>query len=207
MNTFFSLMSHGLLLMTLLLMLLQVRRWQRYWPMAYLLAAAIIVLPVSDWLLIEFSRGLLTDLSLASIVMLAMYLFSILKPQRPRNQLSFNLAILLLAVLIYPASMGLGMFDPYATGFASHVYYDYLVVGIAITGIAAAYLGHWQLALWLTLACLAHGLHLFESSNLWNYLLDPFAVIAGLVSVISAASHKIFLKFSKGDDSRVQANA
>ncbi len=81
--------------------------------------------------------------------------------------------------------MGLGMFDPYAMGFASHVYYDYLVITIAVIGIASAYLGHWQLALWLTLACLAHGLHLFESSNLWNYLLDPFAVIAGLVSLKS----------------------
>jgi len=207
MNTFFSLMTHGLLLMTILLMLLQVRRWKQYWPWAYLVSAVIIVLPISDWLLIEFSRGLFTDLSLASIVMLAMYLFSILKPQRPRNQLSFNLAIILFAILLYPASMGVGMFDPYAIGFASHIYYDYLVLAIAVIGIACAYLGQWQLALWLTLACLAHGLHLFESSNLWNYLLDPFAVIAGMVSIISAASQKVFLKFTNGNDHSVQSNA
>jgi len=207
MSTFSSLMAHGLLLMTVLLMLLQVRRWKQYWPAAYLLAAAIIVLPLSDWLLIEFSRGLITDLSFASILMLATYLLSILKVKRPINDTSFNLVILIFAILLYPASMGMGMFDPYSLGFASHAYYDYFVLGIASIGILAAYIGYKQLAIWLTLGCIAHGLHVYESSNLWNYLLDPFAVIAALVSVVNSYTQKVYLKFRTRNDHDVQSNA
>jgi hypothetical protein len=203
MSTFFSLMAHGLLLMTVLLMLLQVRRWKQYWPLAYLLSAAIIVLPLSNWLLIEFSRGLLTDLSLASLLMLGTYLLSILKVKRPINDMSLNLVILLFAILLYPASMGLGMFDPYSLGFASHVYYDYFVLGIAAMGILAAYIGYQQLAIWLTLSCIAHGLQVYESSNLWNYLLDPFAVIAVLVSMINTYAKKLYFRISSGNKKNV----
>jgi hypothetical protein len=203
MSTFFSLMAHGLLLMTVLLMLLQVRRWKQYWPLAYLLSAAIIVLPLSNWLLIEFSRGLLTDLSLASLLMLGTYLLSILKVKRPINDMSLNLVILLFAILLYPASMGLGMFDPYSLGFASHVYYDYFVLGIAAMGIFAAYIGYQQLAIWLTLSCIAHGLQVYESSNLWNYLLDPFAVIAVLVSMINTYAKKLYFRISSGNKKNV----
>ncbi len=203
MSTFFSLMAHGLLLMTVLLMLLQVRRWKQYWPLAYLLAAAIIVLPLSDWLLIEFSRGLLTDLSLASVLMLGTYLLSILKVKRPVNDSSFNLVILILAILLYPASLGMGMFDPYAMGFASHAYYNYFVLGVAAIGILAAYVGYKQLAVWLTLSCIAHGLHIYESNNLWNYLLDPFAAIAGLVSLLNTYTQKVYLKIKNGNEQRV----
>ncbi len=203
MSTFSSLMAHGLLLMTVLLMLMQVRRWKQYWPLAYLLSAAIIVLPLSDWLLIEFSRGLLTELSIASVLMLGTYLLSILKVKRPTNDTSFNLFILMFAILLYPASLGMGMFDPYALGFASHAYYDYLVLGVAAIGILAAYIGYKQLALWLTLSCIAHGFHIYESNNLWNYLLDPFAVIAALVSLLNTYAQKIYLKIRSGNDQHV----
>ncbi len=211
MNTFFSLMAHGLLLMTVLLMLLQVRRWKQYWPLAYLLSAVVVVFPISNWLLIEFSRGYITDISFASLVMLGMYLLDILKPQRPRNQLSFNFAILLFAILLYPASLGLTQFDPYAMGFVSHEHFEYLILSVALIGIIAAYMGYWQLALWLTLSCLAFGLQVYESSNLWNYLLDPLAVIAGLVSCLNMACQRIYYKFfngaKRGDKQGVQSNA
>ncbi len=211
MNTFFSLMAHGLLLMTVLLMLLQVRRWKQYWPFAYLVSAVVVVLPISNWLVIEFSRGYITDISFASLVMLAMYLLAILKPQRPINQLSFNLVILLFAILLYPASLGLTQFDPYALGFVSHEYFDYLILSVAIIGIIAAYIGYWQLALWLTLSCLGFGLHIYESFNLWNYLLDPLAVIACLVSSLNMACQKIYLKIfigaKRGEKQSVQSNA
>jgi len=210
MSVLFSLMAHSLVIMCLCLVLLQVRRWGKYWPIGYAIAAIVMVLPVSHWLVIEFSRGLLGDLSFASILMLAAYLLTIMKVDRTSNASSFNGLVILMAVVLYPTSLGFGQFDMYSIGFASSGYYNYLVTAIAGLGIIAWYLGYAQIAIWLTLSVLAHGLNLFESNNLWNYLLDPLVVIACLVSVIIKAS-KLVLKKSKSrahnGGSNVQSNA
>ena len=210
MSVLFSLMAHSLVIMCLCLLLLQVKRWGKYWPIGYAIAAIVMVLPVSHWLVIEFSRGLLGDLSFACILMLATYLLTIMKTDRTSNASSFNGLVILMAVVLYPTSLGFGQFDMYSIGFASSGYYNYLVTAIAGIGIIAWYLGYAQIAIWLTLSVLAHGLNLFESNNLWNYLLDPLVVIACLVSVIIKAS-KLVLKKSKSrahnGGSNVQSNA
>jgi len=210
MSVLFSLMAHSLVIMCLCLVLLQVRRWGKYWPIGYAIAAIVMVLPVSHWLVIEFSRGLLGDLSFASILMLAAYLLTIMKVDRTSNASSFNGLVILMAVVLYPTSLGFGQFDMYSIGFASSGYYNYLVTAIAGLGIIAWYLGYAQIAIWLTLSVLAHGLNLFESNNLWNYLLDPLVVIACLVSVIIKASKLVLKKFKSrahNGGSNVQSNA
>jgi len=210
MSVLFSLMAHSLVIMCLCLVLLQVKRWGKYWPIGYAIAAIVMVLPVSHWLVIEFSRGLLGDLSFASILMLAAYLLTIMKADRTSNASSFNGLVILMAVVLYPTSLGFGQFDMYSIGFASSGYYNYLVTAIAGLGIIAWYLGYAQIAIWLTLSVLAHGLNLFESNNLWNYLLDPLVVIACLVSVIIKASKLVLKKFKSrahNGGSNVQSNA
>ncbi len=210
MSVLFSLMAHSLVIMCLCLALLQVRRWGKYWPIGYAIAAIVMVLPLSHWLVIEFSRGLLGDLSFASILMLATYLLTIMKTDRTRNANSFNGVVILMAAILYPTSLGLGHFDMYSIGFASDGFYNYLVTVIAGLGIIAWYVGYAQIAIWLTLSVLAHGLNLFESNNLWNYLLDPLVVIACLVSVIIKASKLVLKKFksrAQNGGSNVQSNA
>jgi len=210
MSVLFSLMTHSLVIMCLCLALLQVKRWGKYWPIGYAIAAIVMVLPVSHWLVIEFSRGLLGDLSFASLLMLGSYLLTIMKTNRASNAGSFNCLVIIMAVVLYPTSLGYSHFDMYSIGFASDSFYNYLVTVIAGVGIIAWYVGYAQIAIWLTLSVLAHGLGLFESNNLWNYLLDPLVVIACLVSVIIKAS-KLTLKKLKSrahhGGSNVQSNA
>ncbi|MEH6345289.1 MAG: hypothetical protein V7785_09400 [Bermanella sp.] len=210
MSIFFSLMAHSLIIMCLCLMLLRVKRWGKYWPIGYVISAIIMVMPIKDWLVIEFSRGLLGDLSFASLLMLGSYLLTIMKKNRASNASSFNLLVIIMAVVLYPTSLGYSHFDMYSIGFASDEAYKYLVTVIAAIGIIAWYVGYAQIAIWLTLSLLAHGLGLFESNNLWNYLLDPLVVIACFISVIIKAA-KLALKKSKSrahhGGSNVQSNA
>ena len=76
-------------------------------------------------------------------------------------------------LFLYPMALGLGPFDPYTLGFAS-------------TGLLAVLALFASLAWWrryhvclgaIVLAVLAYRLDLLESSNLWDYLLDPWLVL------------------------------
>ena len=210
MTILFSLAAHSLLIMCLCLMLMQVRRWGKYWPIGYVIAAIVMVLPLQSWLVIEFSRGLLGDLSVPSILLLATYLLNIMKVKRAPNGTSFNVLVILMAVVLYPTSMGYSHFDMYSLGFASDDYYAYLVLTVASLGILSWYSGYAQIGLWLTLAVVAHGLQLFESNNLWNYLIDPLIVIACLISSIIKMAKTAFFKFRRpthNGGSNVQSNA
>ncbi len=71
-------------------------------------------------------------------------------------------------ILLYPMALGLGGFDPYGLGFGS---IWFLVPLLLVT----LWLLHRQNRFGAILvACiLAYNLRLLESSNLWDYLLDP----------------------------------
>jgi hypothetical protein len=80
-------------------------------------------------------------------------------------------------VLLYPAALGLTYFDPYALGYASPVFAGVLLV----LALAAWYLRlEWLVAL-LLLAVLARLANALESRNLWDYLIDPWLVLYGLL--------------------------
>ena len=115
-----------------------------------------------------------------------------------------------MAVILYPTSLGFSHFDMYSIGFASDEYYKLLLMSIAGLGIVAWYMGYAQIAIWLTLSMLAHGFNLFESNNLWNYLLDPLVVIACLVSVVIKSCKLVLENLKPNTDnggSHVQSNA
>ena len=133
-----------------------------------------------------------------------------MKKERINNANSFNGLVILMAIILYPTSLGYSQFDMYTIGFASDVFYNYFIMAIALIGVIAWYMGYAQIAVWLTLSVLAHGLNLFESNNLWNYLLDPLVVIACVVSAFIKACKHILTKFKSNahnGGSHVQSNA
>ena len=56
MTTLFSLFTCAIFFMALFFSVFQVKRWGRYWPLAYVIVAVLLILPLSHWLLIEFVR-------------------------------------------------------------------------------------------------------------------------------------------------------
>ncbi len=194
MSLIFSLLTHAILIFSVIFALLQVRRWSRYWPLAYVFSSIVVVIPIGCWLLLEFSKGYFSDLSLLTLMLLVLYLTGAIRQKRHAYDTSLKIVVLCLAAFLYPASLGLGMFDSYALGFSSHYNYDILIISIASLGIVAWYTGAIQLAIYIMLALLAHGFQVYESTNLWDYLLDPIGVVICFISLLFAMLKKLYSK-------------
>lgn len=146
-----------------------------------LLAMALFfaLFPILDEPLVIYFRGLLGDLSLATWLL---SLSALLGALTGRNWLTPNsrrygyLTIAMMALLLYPFALGWGQADTYRLGYDNPLF-EWLLVALA--GLAL-----WRrcyfVALWLGLALGAYLLKLFESHNLWDYLIDPLVSLVAL---------------------------
>lgn len=76
------------------------------------------------------------------------------------------------ALLLYPAGLGLSQWDPYRLGY-------HLPLALCCGALVAVccWRRYYFAAMALSLALAARAGHLLESSNLWDYLLDPWLAI------------------------------
>jgi len=97
-------------------------------------------------------------------------------------------AIIAAALFLYPMALGLGSFDPYALGQGSYALAAVLLLLTVAAWAARQYFG----ALSLLAAVAAYLAGLLDSTNLWDYLIDPlisgYAVYWWLRRAVSAAS-------------------
>jgi len=152
---------------------------------AALLAGAIIVvsIPVGGLSLAEFVRGITGDLSVFTLVLLAVSLARSLGGYALVGEMSRRAvlqAILLVAVLFYPLVLGIGMFDPYRLGYGN-LWFMMALLGAAIW---ASLRSSALLALGLALAVAAWNAGWYESTNLWDYLIDPWLAIYAFASQV-----------------------
>ena len=75
------------------------------------------------------------------------------------------------------------MLDPYAWGYGSIT----LLAAVIITALIAWLAGSNRIAIILALAILAWAAGWHESSNLWDYILDPFLGLWAIGSLIRSA--------------------
>ena len=192
MTSLFGLLGHGMMLMALLLLILQVKRWKQYWPVAYLISAIIIILPIQNWLLIEFSRGYFSDLSMATIMVCLIFIVSGMRPQAIAIDHSFKLFILVIAAILFPSSLGLGQYDLFSLGFPSETGFDFLIVFIAAIGLFAWYKQANQLAWYIAAVFIAYYFGLYESQNIWVYLIDPIVMLVVILGYVIMAIKLMF---------------
>jgi len=147
------------------------------------LAAAIVVLSIPLWGVSPagFVRGMTGDLSITTLVLLALALVrslsgrALLEEQERHATLK---VILIVAALFYPLVLGLGMFDPYRMGYGN-LWFMAALLGVAVwAGMRHSAL----LALCIALAVAAWSVGWYESPNLWDYLLDPWLAVYALVT-------------------------
>lgn len=84
-------------------------------------------------------------------------------------------------LILYPAAMGWGSWDPYAAGWSR----SWVVIAAGVVCLVALLRGH-RLGMVLLAAILAWRIGLLESQNYWDYLVDPLFAVAALI--FSAAS-------------------
>ena len=119
-----------------------------------------------------YVRGVLGDLSIVSILLL----WSALLPNQQVTPTLIKWCIAILAIAFYPFALGVSMFDPYAWGYGSFAF----LIGVLIFALVCGLAG-WVKGVWIIgAAIIAWSLRWHESTNLWDYLLDPALAIWAL---------------------------
>ncbi|HEY6168735.1 MAG TPA: hypothetical protein VI454_11895 [Verrucomicrobiae bacterium] len=81
-------------------------------------------------------------------------------------------------VVLYPLALGLGSFDPYALG------WDCSLIFIAVAALTVGLI--WKqngFGVLLLAAVVAFNAGLLESTNFWDYLVDPFYFVASVITL------------------------
>jgi len=148
---------------------------------ALLIAAGIVAFPVQGIPLGRWAFGLTGNLSVVFTCLLAVGLARASGLHGGFGRRDFAAAWIfgvVAGLLLYPMSLGLGCFDPYALGWNSWE----LPVLTAIFTLGLFLLGN-RFA-WLLLAAMtARGLGLLESTNYWDYLVDPVYFFASAIGI------------------------
>jgi hypothetical protein len=161
-------------------------------PKSFRIALPVIVagaalVPFDSLPLAAYLRGVIGDLSISTLTLLVLLLHSsCMVPTRPvgeedsggRHMLHFLIASA--AMVFYPLALGAGLYDPYRWGFGNPWFIGVLLV----MALFAYFLGKWLVALIITLAGLAWVGDWYESTNLWDYLLDPFVAIYATAALL-----------------------
>lgn len=159
--------------------------------LAWLMLAvfALTLLPVAGMPLAAYLRGAFGDFSITTLLLLAGVLLSpwrdryrtlYTRQEHPFMQRAHILLIALGALLLYPMALGMGSYDPYRLGYGDLAF---LAVLLAIALVAVLWRLTW-IALGISLAVAAWAGACYESTNLWDYLIDPWAGIFALAVVI-----------------------
>lgn len=151
---------------------------------AVLAVAAVLWLPVGGTSLLAVLRGAVGAASVTTAATLAALLcarcaYECVFPRGERVLVATLAAVA--GLLFYPPALGLGAIDPYAWGYGGAV----LPLAVGAVALAAAAAGRWVIAGALTAALAMWRLQLLESTNLWDYLIDPLLVSGGLIWLIA----------------------
>lgn len=194
MNMLFDLLpwlSQFLVLAVLLALLLGHRAGKpltRHVLLAVLLVLCFTV-PLAGSTVAQWLRSVIGDLSVLTLLVLADILSRRVRQHAVLGRDTRRLLLMAAAVVgvvFYPLALGVSPIDPYRWGYAPQAMVAVLCALSLIAWLKRAR----DLAMILLLPLLAYNLHLLESDNLWNYLLDPVLVVYALVQTTIVAFNR-----------------
>lgn len=133
---------------------------------------------------LQWVRGVFGDPAITTAVWLLVWLVGKASGGRfelPGPRLQAHTTFGLLALLLYPMALGVGAWDPYRDGFSP----TWLFGLVAALGLWGWWQRNWVVVLLLASATFAYGLGIKESSNYWDYLLDPFIALYCWVALLA----------------------
>jgi hypothetical protein len=152
-----------------------------------LLTMALSLIPIGEISPATWLRGVTGDLSLPSLALLCMGAGALIlgRPLIQREEKRWLAVIFGCAALfLYPCALGLTDWDPYALGYRPVA----LATALFLVILAATLFERYLVAVSLMAAMLAHRLQILESSNLWDYVIDPgiavYTLSAGITMVL-----------------------
>lgn len=164
--------------------------WRR-WVLAVIFTGLWLPVGPAHIPVLAYIRGVSSDLSvtlvLLSCVGLKRRLRSLPVPAGAERT-SIWVVVAVAALLLYPAALGWGDLDTYRPGFGSAV----MLLVLLVLCIACWFRGLSLLPLLISAAMLAWTAGLMESSNLWDYLLDPWLAATAWVHCVRTGIMKMF---------------
>ena len=147
-------------------------------PAAVVALLYVFLRPIGPIPIAGYVRGISGDLSITTMLLLASTAvrFAGGPKLHDRRELQTLAALVLAgAAFLYPMALGLTSFDPYALGYPHRV--RGFLLGLATVALVAWFRGRLLLPLAIVLALAAFRIELLESTNLWDYLLDPWLAV------------------------------
>lgn len=150
--------------------------------------AAVVLIPFGELPFAAYLRGAIGDLSITSVLLLSWAVArSLLGSPVSRPQPVALILLVLGALALYPKALGLGAGDPYRLGYGD----GGLLAGLLVLALTALWRGLPRLALGLALAVAAWAAGWYESSNLWDYLLDPWVAIYAAAALFRRGAQRL----------------
>lgn len=141
------------------------------------------LLPLGELPAAAYVRSVIGDLSITTIVWLGCGLLRPLfdgHPVSARTRVALQALIALAALTLYPLALGIGSFDPYRLGYGD----PWFLGGLLALALAAWFARLPFIALCIAFAVLAWAIGWYESTNLWDYLLDPLVSLYALFAIV-----------------------
>ena len=163
----------------------------RRWRLAGLMAAAMAWVPLGDIPLAGYLRGFFGDLSVTTMLLLGAALLARVSGWRvldgPERVALWGWSAAA-GLALYPLTLGLTPWDPYELGFRPRMLL--LVVAVVVIGLWRRRRGA---ALVLAAGVAGFDLHILESPNLWDYLVDPALTVwaAGALAARSPTGRRV----------------
>lgn len=157
----------------------------------FLIAFALTFVPVKGLAVAGYLRGVTGDLSVTTMVLLVAASISRLFDADMYDSRSFFVLMLLVlggGIFLYPLALGLTYFDPYSLGYGSRT----LVALLFLLSLVAWYFELYLIVVCFTLAASAYMIGIYESRNLWDYLIDPLITF---YAVFWLAAHEFKRRF------------
>jgi hypothetical protein len=160
----------------------------------------LMLIPFGGLPMAAYLRGATGDLSITTLVLIGC---ALLWPgiacggNEASKRREFLTLVALVALPLYPLSLGLTTFDPYRLGYGD----PRLVAALLLAALAAWIWKQHLIVSCISLAILAWTTGWYESGNLWDYLLDPWVTIYAL-SVMLQHGVKLLLQIGKADETR-----
>ena len=151
--------------------------------------AIVALIPFGGLPLAAYVRGVIGDLSVTSLALLVLAILNRLTGCRPFDAPARFVLLLLIALAafgLYPLALGIGYFDPYRLGYGNPLFMGMLL----IIALAACFRRLPAIALIIALAVFAWSIGWYESTNLWDYLLDPLLAIYAVSALMKHSIQK-----------------
>jgi len=152
------------------------------WLLVVVVIILSLIIPVVDSNIWLWINGAVGELSIVSLILLAGYIlwnlagWSLLTSSTRSH---IYILILLAGVLLFPATLGLTQFDPYALGYSFEL--SLLLLSLSIL--------YWtfnqrQISIILLIVVAVDKMGILSSLNTWDYLIDPLLWLFSPVMLI-----------------------